>query len=372
MKIYSKKIQAALIALMMFSSAMMMGACSSTDDTSFTDHAAETSDISMDYQDEDSSESVSREYTYEDSSTTNNYNYEYNTYEEYSSSDSSSPDYEDTGYEESYDDYEDCDFEDYDYEECDDEDYDYAEVDFDYDDEEQSDDTEECSSSYGISETDYARDAYVSTNDFDFTLLPVRIGGTNATIKADVINRSGKHITGVGCTLYYGNGSEIKSTLLSCDSDEESFGLQFDINRDLEEMLDRGGYYAYRIFVEADGVIYTHDSGYFFTNDIDDRIEIEEHVASVSTTSASVNVKVYNSTGATVEAIGCRFGDGMLLLSEDKVTGSFTDSEFDETFTFYAEDGEFPSGYKYTYEVYVICNGQEYTVGTCSFKAPVY
>ncbi len=252
MKLYRKKAEAVLIALMTLSSAMMMGACENADHTVGPDSVSGTGTT---YQEktvsEDSSSDEAREYSYEDNRTTNNYTYEYNTYESSDSSGSHSPSAGDS---------------------CDEE--------YGAEHEDQGSDSgdsvsEEDSSSYGISETDYASGAYVSTNDFEFTALPVRI-------------------------------------------------------------------------------------------------EIEEHVASVSTTSAEVNVKVYNPTGAAVEAIGCRFGDGILLISEDKVTGSFTDTEFDETFTFYPEDGEFPSGYTYTYEVYVVCNGHEYTVGTGNFRTPLY
>jgi hypothetical protein len=129
--------------------------------------------------------------------------------------------------------------------------------------------------------------------------------------------------------------------------------------------------YLYRVFVEADGVIYTHDCVEIVTNEVDDKIEIEQSVASVSSTSASVNAKIYNPTGAKIDAIGCKFGDGLLLLSEDKVTGSFTDSEISETFTFTPEDGEFPSDKEYNYEVFVRCGGNEYTIGMATFTTPL-
>ena len=366
MKTGGKKVQAALIALMMLSSAMMMGSCGSADASDRTEEVSGTGETVVEESEsvsesESGSETETREYTYEDNRTTYNYNYENNTYEVSGSTDSSSGSSESTATEEPQGDdgYHDQDTEEQ------------------HDEGEDSGSGEETgsgedSTSYGISETDYAYDAYVSTNDFEINPLPTRVGGTNAVIRANVINRSGKHVTGIGCTICYGYGSAIKSTLIRCDCDDGSFGLQFDINEHLQEMLDRGICYSYRIFVEADGKIYTHDPERFETNGVDDRIEIEEQVSSVSTTSASVNVKVYNPTGATVEAIGCRFGDGILLLSEDKVTGSFTDTEFDETFTFCPEDGEFPSGYTYTYEVYVVCNGHEYTIGTDHFDAPLY
>ena len=93
MKTGRKKVQAALIALMMLSSAMMMGSCGSADASDRTEEVSGTGETVVEESEsvsesESGSETETREYTYEDNRTTYNYNYENNTNEVSGSTDS--------------------------------------------------------------------------------------------------------------------------------------------------------------------------------------------------------------------------------------------------------------------------------------------
>ena len=107
------------------------------------------------------------------------------------------------------------------------------------------------------------------------------------------------------------------------------------------------------------------------TNTVDDRVEIELRSAAADTEQASVEARFTAPAGAEIEAVGCRFGDGTIQIDEDLQAGPYKESEFSSVFTMSTPDGGFPSGKSYNYEVYAICGGQEYSVGTQSFTAPL-
>ena len=219
-----------------------------------------------------------------------------------------------------------------------------------------------------LSYDDLSEFSVMNEDVFDFTVLPERVGSTDALIGVNVKNPSGRTVTGVGCTLYYTFGGVVKSTMLSCDFDYTDFTVAFDLNDYLDETLISGGIYDYRIFVAADGEIYTHDLDRFETNTVDDRIEILKDLCSVTATTASVDVTVYNPTGMTIDEIGCKFGEYSWEFDRDKAAGPFTDEEISKVFTMNFPDGEFISGKTYSYEVYVVAGGKTYSTGVENFK----
>ena len=361
MKIRSKGAKALIMATLVMTSSMMLGACGSADAESFAHIGGQDGsgpDIVAD--------TPSSEQTYEDETI------DYSEYDYYDPSDDCESEEEAVGdyeYEEAYD---------YEYEDDDDYDYSYeyeGADDGSYDGYEDQGTEESVSGGafpFGIAEEDYAGEASVLTNDFELTPQPEKVGSTDAEVCARVTNRSGKTVTAVGCTLYYGHEGAIKSVFCEIDDTTSDFDVAFDMTKDLGEILNRDGYYKYKIFVEADGQLYTHDFTEFFTNKVNDNIVIQKYASSVTTDAASITVNVSNPTGASIEAIGCRFSDGLFYLGEQKETGSFTDTQISKVFTLYPEDGKFKSGGTYDYEVFVVCGGQEYTIGVDDFKAPLY
>ena len=227
------------------------------------------------------------------------------------------------------------------------------------------------SSSYGVSdEIDYGEEAIIRTGEFDFKPMPATIGATDATLKARVINRTGKPITAVGCSVYYTYGGLVKSAMIANDCDYDEFDITVNVNEHLEEMLLRGLIYDYKIFVKCDGKVYSHDAVRFATNDVDDKISMEVQTASVDNMTATITATFYNPTGAKVEAVGCRCGEVTLLVDEDKQICNTNDTEIKADFTLHANENGFSSGGKYDYEVFAICDGKEYTIGEYEFTAP--
>ena len=218
---------------------------------------------------------------------------------------------------------------------------------------------------------DYAENALTSNEGIEVIPLSVKVGATDATFNAKVINHTGKSIDGVGATLYYTYGGVIKSSLIGVSKLEEEFYIAMTVSEHLDEKLEEGLIYDYKIFVECDDVMYTYDKAVRFeTNDIDDKIALEVENVFADRDSVTIDTTVYNPTGAKVEAIGCRLGDGTLLKDEDVRKGEYTDTALSASFNLTDTNGQLKPGKKYNYEIYIICEGTEYEFGIASFTAP--
>ncbi len=274
---------------------------------------------------------------------------------------------------EAYDDYwyDECDWE----EDCGDEFYDeyYGNYDYDYDcyydyDEDYDGifyDTDFCF----LSQYDFTEYSVEEPNVISFDPLPSKVGSTNAVISAFVSNPEGRTIDAVGCTLYYSYGSVVTSAKIPCDCDYTGFDITFDINEDLYEELSHGGIYDYRMFVEADNEIYTMECDRFETNMVDDNIIIERGIGSITASTVIVDADIYNPTGMTIDEIGCRFGEGSLETDKDVDFVNSSDDFFCESFMLSFPGGHLVEGKTYSYEVYVVSGGHEYSIGVESFTA---
>lgn len=218
-----------------------------------------------------------------------------------------------------------------------------------------------------LSYEDLSEDAVIDNDVFEFMVLPETVGSNDATISAFVRNPYGKTVTAAGCTLYYTFGGVAKSVMVGCDCDYDEFNMQFVLSDILDQELDHGCVYNYRFFIEADGVLYTHDLDHFETNMSDGLFEVMHELCSATSGSVSVDVTVYNWEEMPVEEVGCKLGEYSFELDRDMVTGDFSDTLIYEDFTLNFPDGKYVSGKKYTYEVYVVSNGKTYIVGRDDF-----
>ena len=166
-------------------------------------------------------------------------------------------------------------------------------------------DEEENSGFEPDSNADYASDAQVRTNDVEFTVGHPKVGGTEAELEAEVINRNGGTITMIGCTVYDDMGIVLDSWNESCNITDSTFDITCSTKDDLNYILD-DIIYHYRFVAEIDGEFYTHQAETFTTNHADDKFMLQVQPVELTKETATVSVEITNPTMARVANVGCR------------------------------------------------------------------
>ena len=234
-----------------------------------------------------------------------------------------------------------------------DEDWDYN---YDYD-----NDEVEAAGAEPDSTADYASDAQVRTNEVEFIAGYPNIGGTEAELEAEVINRNGGTIQMVGCTVYDEMGIAVASWNEPCNITDNTFDITCSTNKDLNCILqDR--IYQFRFVAEIDGEFFTHKAVTFTTNHADDKFMFQVQPVALTKDTATVSVKITNPTMENVASVGCRVNtpQGIQLADEKKIVNT-TDQSFIVNFELKNGNESLPSEEDYGYQFYIKYNGTEYT-----------
>ena len=323
--------------------------------------------------------SESNYYNNYDYSEENNYEYEYVEDDTSSASDSSSSDpYVDEDYDDYFVDEEDCDDEFYVAEDEEYEDDCYVAEDEEYEDDcyvAEDEEAEEQGVGCGEDDSpvieaghDYSEDALVRTNETEIRVNYPTVGATDATLRADVINRTGGTVTMAGITVYSDMGEVIATDYQACSQSGGDFSITYSLRSDLGLVLERGRTYYYRFAVMNDGELFTHDSADFRTVEVDDTFAFELMQPEISENLAVVSAKVMNPSGAHATIAGCRiYTPQGALMGEQEIGIDTTDSQFTLSFDFDNDGEKLPEAKDYEFQVYIRYNGETYTSNYGSF-----
>lgn len=390
----SRSLRLAAAALIMTLIMMMTAACGSEDTgvsvSSVPSHSSSSlsSEGSQPEPSSDSSysndtncydNSESNYYNNYDYSEENNYEYEYVEDDTSSASDSSSSDpYVDEDYDDYFVDEEDCDDEFYVAEDEEYEDDCYVAEDEEYEDDcyvAEDEEAEEQGVGCGEDDSpvieaghDYSEDALVRTNETEIRVNYPTVGATDATLRADVINRTGGTVTMAGITVYSDMGEVIATDYQACSQSGGDFSITYSLRSDLGLVLERGRTYYYRFAVMNDGELFTHDSADFRTVEVDDTFAFELMQPEISENLAVVSAKVMNPSGAHATIAGCRiYTPQGALMGEQEIGIDTTDSQFTLSFDFDNDGEKLPEAKDYEFQVYIRYNGETYTSNYGSF-----
>ena len=390
----SRSLRLAAAALIMTLIMMMTAACGSEDTgvsvSSVPSHSSSSlsSEGSQPEPSSDSSysndtncydNSESNYYNNYDYSEENNYEYEYVEDDTSSASDSSSSDpYVDEDYDDYFVDEEDCDDEFYVAEDEEYEDDCYVAEDEEYEDDcyvAEDEEAEEQGVGCGEDDSpvieaghDYSEDALVRTNETEIRVNYPTVGATDATLRADVINRTGGTVTMAGITVYSDMGEVIATDYQACSQSGGDFSITYSLRSDLGLVLERGRTYYYRFAVINDGELFTHDSADFRTVEVDDTFAFELMQPEISENLAVVSAKVMNPSGAHATIAGCRiYTPQGALMGEQEIGIDTTDSQFTLSFDFDNDGEKLPEAKDYEFQVYIRYNGETYTSNYGSF-----
>ena len=390
----SRSLRLAAAALIMTLIMMMTAACGSEDTgvsvSSVPSHSSSSlsSEGSQPEPSSDSSysndtncydNSESNYYNNYDYSEENNYEYEYVEDDTSSASDSSSSDpYVDEDYDDYFVDEEDCDDEFYVAEDEEYEDDCYVAEDEEYEDDcyvAEDEEAEEQGVGCGEDDSpvieaghDYSEDALVRTNETEIRVNYPTVGATDATLRADVINRTGGTVTMAGITVYSDMGEVIATDYQACSQSGGDFSITYSLRSDLGLVLERGRTYYYRFAVMNDGELFTHDSADFRTVEVDDTFAFELIQPEISENLAVVSAKVMNPSGAHATIAGCRiYTPQGALMGEQEIGIDTTDSQFTLSFDFDNDGEKLPEAKDYEFQVYIRYNGETYTSNYGSF-----
>ena len=390
----SRSLRLAAAALIMTLIMMMTAACGSEDTgvsvSSVPSHSSSSlsSEGSQPEPSSDSSysndtncydNSESNYYNNYDYSEENNYKYEYVEDDTSSASDSSSSDpYVDEDYDDYFVDEEDCDDEFYVAEDEEYEDDCYVAEDEEYEDDcyvAEDEEAEEQGVGCGEDDSpvieaghDYSEDALVRTNETEIRVNYPTVGATDATLRADVINRTGGTVTMAGITVYSDMGEVIATDYQACSQSGGDFSITYSLRSDLGLVLERGRTYYYRFAVMNDGELFTHDSADFRTVEVDDTFAFELMQPEISENLAVVSAKVMNPSGAHATIAGCRiYTPQGALMGEQEIGIDTTDSQFTLSFDFDNDGEKLPEAKDYEFQVYIRYNGETYTSNYGSF-----
>ena len=390
----SRSLRLAAAALIMTLIMMMTAACGSEDTgvsvSSVPSHSSSSlsSEGSQPEPSSDSSysndtncydNSESNYYNNYDYSEENNYEYEYVEDDTSSASDSSSSDpYVDEDYDDYFVDEEDCDDEFYVAEDEEYEDDCYVAEDEEYEDDcyvAEDEEAEEQGVGCGEDDSpvieaghDYSEDALVRTNETEIRVNYPTVGATDATLRADVINRTGGTVTMAGITVSSDMGEVIATDYQACSQSGGDFSITYSLRSDLGLVLERGRTYYYRFAVMNDGELFTHDSADFRTVEVDDTFAFELMQPEISENLAVVSAKVMNPSGAHATIAGCRiYTPQGALMGEQEIGIDTTDSQFTLSFDFDNDGEKLPEAKDYEFQVYIRYNGETYTSNYGSF-----
>ena len=215
---------------------------------------------------------------------------------------------------------------------------------------------------------DYSEDALVRTNETEIRVNFPTVGATDATLRADVINRTGGTVTMAGITVYSDMGEVIATDYQACSQSGGDFSITYSLRSDLGLVLERGRTYYYRFAVMNDGELFTHDSADFRTVEVDDTFAFELMQPEISENLAVVSAKVMNPSGAHATIAGCRiYTPQGALMGEQEIGIDTTDSQFTLSFDFDNDGEKLPEAKDYEFQVYIRYNGETYTSNYGSF-----
>ena len=215
---------------------------------------------------------------------------------------------------------------------------------------------------------DYAEDASVRTNETEIRVSYPTVGATDATLRADVLNRTGGTVTMAGITVYSDMGEVIATDYQACSQSGGDMSISYSLRSDLGLVLERGRTYYYRFAVMNDGELFTHDRADFRTVEVDDTFAFELMQPEIGETQAVISAKVMNPSNAHATIAGCKlYTPQGALMAEQEIGIDTTDPEFTLSFNFDNDGEKLPEAKDYEFQVYIRYNGETYTSNYGSF-----